>query len=314
MSDDSGPDHSRNVRRGAVVAALAVGLVVAAVAVTTTRNEQSASPSATTDGSSPIERLRATAKLYADAILRGTANEVKAFNSSSCAGALTDAQLSSVRMGLERATGKPAGSITIAGASVRNFDGLHGDAAVTFDLPTTLQGNDNWLTFTLERGGWRVADCTRLPIGGNSTPSDSSGSTAQLELPTLVVQTGTQLHAFLVVSNNTGAPLHVLDNGCAPKWTVVLTNEAVPPSWAFTAECSLAPLELPVGETRLPVTITATYAFCTSVPSDTVASPPMPLCVNGRTPPLPAGDYTTVLVGSIPEVASPAALPVTLTG
>ena len=81
------------------------------------------------------------------------------------------------------------------------------------------------------------------------------------------------------VPNNSGAPLHLIDGGCTLEWTVVLTNEAVLPSWLFTAEWSLAPLDFPVGE-----------------------------------PPLPMRDFTTALVRSIPGIAPPEALLVTLTG
>jgi hypothetical protein len=268
----------------------------------------------------PLDRMEQAARAYVDAFLHGTTAQVASFYSSSCTDPLTDSQLGEVRSEIETAADRPLASITTDKILTRKFDGSRGEVSIEFNVPASVQGNDNWLVYQLENGSWRVADCNRLPFGGNSTQSSSSSSSvpdpglaAHIELPVTTAAAGTKLEGFLVVSNNTGAPLHVLDRGCAPKWGVAVTNAQYVPNIPFTMECATAPLELPVGETRLPVSIFTTYSGCQQGAASGSGTTVFPTCLPSGPPPLPPGDYTTILVGSIPGLPDPSPVTITLT-
>ena len=61
----------------------------------------------------------------------------------------------------------------IAGVSVRNVTAKTGEAEVRYDLPVAVTGNDDWVTYGLIDGKWKVQDC-RAPIGGDSGFSSSA--------------------------------------------------------------------------------------------------------------------------------------------
>ena len=69
---------------------------------------------------------------------------------------------------------------------------------------------------------------------------------------------------------------------------------------------------LPVGESRIPIRVQASYGMCSK--SAESADGRIPLCV-GDTPyaPLPVGSYMATFVGRIPGVVPPAALPMQVT-
>jgi hypothetical protein len=66
----------------------------------------------------------------------------------------------------------------INGVSTRNVTGKTGEAEVRYDLPVAVTGNDNWVTYELVGGKWKVQDC-HGPFGGSS----SSGSAATTTTP-----------------------------------------------------------------------------------------------------------------------------------
>jgi hypothetical protein len=68
-------------------------------------------------------------------------------------------------------------AIKITGVTVRNYTRSSAGAEVQYDLPVAKAGNDNWIPYKYAHGRWEVADCSHLPIGGNS--SDGSTPTTQ---------------------------------------------------------------------------------------------------------------------------------------
>ncbi|MSV81239.1 MAG: hypothetical protein F2681_14515 [Actinobacteria bacterium] len=161
------------------VAAGAVLLVIGGVLVFGRSNHdaRTATTDTTADGSSgTLDELRTDARRYAETFLRGTADDINSWHSSSCTDAITPDELVRVRAGIQQAIGSPADSIAITGTQVRDLGGGHAQASVTTDLPPAQEGNDNWINYQLEAGRWRVVDCTMLPFGGHSTSTDSTAT------------------------------------------------------------------------------------------------------------------------------------------
>jgi len=63
----------------------------------------------------------------------------------------------------------------ITGVSVRNLAARTGEAEVTYNLPVSVTGNDNWVTYELINGKWKVQDCI-APFGGSSASSSGSAT------------------------------------------------------------------------------------------------------------------------------------------
>jgi hypothetical protein len=64
----------------------------------------------------------------------------------------------------------------IDGVSTRNVTAKTGEAEVRYDLPVAVTGNDNWVTYELVGGKWKVQDC--IPPFGGSSSSSSTPATA----------------------------------------------------------------------------------------------------------------------------------------
>jgi hypothetical protein len=148
---------------------------------------------------------------------------------------------------------------------------------------------------------WRYADHRNTIHVSASDPATSV--TARMELPKTIVG-GTQVEAALVIDNNTGADITI--PGCGPMWYVALTDASHGPDIGFAEPC-LAPLVIRVGQTRYPTMVVTSYRRCVEAPSiGSIA----PTCVNGSAPPLPAGEYTAILVGNhkdpLPGIPNPA--------
>jgi hypothetical protein len=71
--------------------------------------------------------------------------------------------------------GRPLDKIKITRVVVRNVTSTTGEALVEYDLPSAVVGNDNWVSYTVHDGRWKVSDC-HAPIGGSSSSKSSSGS------------------------------------------------------------------------------------------------------------------------------------------
>jgi hypothetical protein len=127
--------------------------------------------------------LKATAVAWAHAFLVGSVDDIKALQGPECAdrgGTTLPVRTVSQYLRGERAVmakylGRPLGTIKITGVALRNVTSSGGDALVAYDLPANVVGNDNWVSYAIHDGRWKVSDC-HAPIGGSS--SSASGSVA----------------------------------------------------------------------------------------------------------------------------------------
>jgi hypothetical protein len=148
----------------------------------------------------------------------------------------------------------------------------------------------------------------RLPGGYGLTPPDPS-LTDRIVLKSSRVTAGHPIDGTLQVFNHGAAAIN-LTKTCLPSFVVALTNSKYRPQVAFTTACSGQPLVIASGTTRLPVKVITTYLGCHQ------SGPPSiePKCLSSGPPPLPAGSYDAVMVGSgdlaLPE---PQPVPVILT-
>jgi hypothetical protein len=135
-------------------------------------------------GSSTAD-LRATALAWAHAFLVGSASDIKALQGPECtpptgttaAASTVWLYLHGMRAEMQTHLGRPLDKVTIRTVLVRNMTATTGDALVEYDLPAAVVGNDNWVTYAVHAGRWKVADC-RAPIGGESTAARSAPTVA----------------------------------------------------------------------------------------------------------------------------------------
>lgn len=137
-------------------------------------------------------------------------------------------------------------------------------------------------------------------------------ATSRIELEGDQLRAGGELDGALVVDNPTDTDLEVLDQGCAPKWNVILVGGPLESDAAFTFDCLIKPLIVPPGESRFPITVHASVRRC--MPPGT-AEAGVPTCAStlDRMPPVPEGDYEAVFVGSLPGIAAPSPIPLVVT-
>jgi len=88
---------------------------------------------------------------------------------------LLEAYLKTTRAEMEHHLGVPLGSIRITGVQVRNVTAISGEAEVEYALPSSVVGNDNWVTYQYHGGQWKETNC-HAPIGGESQTSPASTS------------------------------------------------------------------------------------------------------------------------------------------
>jgi hypothetical protein len=139
----------------------------------------------------------------------------------------------------------------------------------------------------------------------------------KIELDRTTVQAGDPINGEAIVTNATAHPLVIAD--CHGEWIQVgLTNATVPYAPVWAGCLSLPGTTLPVGTTRIPISVRSTYNACTQHAGSATAD--MPACLHGRDgaimPPLPPGSYTTRTVMIEPKgvpVPTPNAIHVTLT-
>lgn len=119
----------------------------------------------------------AAAAAYAEAFLHGTPDDYLALWSETCdqpeqpiSAAAWEQQQEQIGEGL----GVPVSEVEVTGAEVRDETESTASATATYDLSESVAGNDNWIPFVKEAGRWRVANCTLLPIGGQSTSGKAS--------------------------------------------------------------------------------------------------------------------------------------------
>jgi hypothetical protein len=125
--------------------------------------------------------LRATAIGWAHAFLVGSFADIHALQGPECtqqSGTTFPMRTVSQYLRTERAVmkkylGRPLDKIKTTGVAVRNVTSTTAEALVEYDLPAAVVGNDNWVSYTVHDGRWKVSDC-HAPIGGSS--SSSSGT------------------------------------------------------------------------------------------------------------------------------------------
>jgi hypothetical protein len=125
--------------------------------------------------------LVATARAWANAFLVGSLGDIKALQGPECADhsgttfatRTVTLYLKSERAVMQKYFGRPLDKIKIGRVVVRNVTSTGGEALVEYDLPAAVVGNDNWVSYTMHDGRWKVSDC-HAPIGGSS--SSASGT------------------------------------------------------------------------------------------------------------------------------------------
>jgi hypothetical protein len=125
--------------------------------------------------------LVATARAWANAFLVGSLGDIKALQGPECADRsgttfatrTVTLYLQSERAVMQKYFGRSLDKIKIGRIVVRNVTSTSGEALVEYDLPAAVVGNDNWVSYTIHDGRWKVSDC-HAPIGGSS--SSNSGT------------------------------------------------------------------------------------------------------------------------------------------
>lgn len=121
--------------------------------------------------------LTATAIAWSHAFLDGSPSDVKALLGTECSSnvpsSVVQDDLDGMRSALRRETGMLPEKIRITGVRTRNVTATSGEAEVEYDQPSTVVGNYNWVTYQVEGGRWKVADCNP-PIGGVATTTPTA--------------------------------------------------------------------------------------------------------------------------------------------
>lgn len=174
-------------RRAQLIARSIFAVAVAAAVSASCGGSSSSLSGATTSSSRQAgpneEGIRAAAMAYANAFLTGSYADVERVLDPSCIPtgvtasddqiASASAELERLRQGLTARAGIDPAAITIRGVAVRYLTGDAGQAEVRYSVPIEVAGNDNWISYSFDRGHWHVAGCQiRWPIGGRSA-SDS---------------------------------------------------------------------------------------------------------------------------------------------
>jgi len=142
------------------------------------------------------------------------------------------------------------------------------------------------------------------PIAPSTTttiPTVAEGSAgAWVEVASTTIDAGSKLAATVVVVNRSGSPITVVS--CGVIYGAGFESDTIRLGPSFLT-CLGPPQQIPLGESRWPVTASATYPWCGgSGVSET------PACVDGRAPALPGGDYR--LVADSPDSRAPKPAPV----
>ena len=132
--------------------------------------------------------------------------------------------------------------------------------------------------------------------------------TDRLILTSTKVTAGARIAGTLLVINHGRKPVN-LNHGCGPKFAVVLIGPRYQPQVAFTSDCSVRPFIMRPGVNRIRFTLLTTYLVCAARAH--LVNGEHTCGKDGTMPPLPAGRYRAVLVGS--GLPLPAPEPVTVT-
>ena len=129
---------------------------------------------------------------------------------------------------------------------------------------------------------------------------------AYLDVPDSTVAVGGELRATVVVLNHTGEPVSIVS--CGPFfYGAGFESDTVTRTDPLFLTCMGPTLTIPVGESTWPVTATARYSGCGGT-----GVRPVPACVDGRPPSIPAGEYRLVVSGTDPRAPIPPPVDVTV--
>jgi len=146
----------------------------AACSIGSTASSSPASPSDTT-----ITGLRAAAMAWSQAFLTGTVADIRSMEGAPClatgSATLEAEYLRGLRGVMQQHLGIPLDHIRVIGVQVRQATATSGQAEVEYDLPASVVGNDNWVTYQVQDGRWKETNC-HAPIGGESQSSVASTS------------------------------------------------------------------------------------------------------------------------------------------
>jgi hypothetical protein len=137
------------------------------------------------------------------------------------------------------------------------------------------------------------------PSTTTTTPSVVEGSVgAWVEVASTTIDPGSELAATVVVVNHSGSPITVAS--CGAIYGAGFESDTIRLGPSFLT-CLGPPQQIPLGESRWPVTASATYPWCGgSGVSET------PACVDERPPALPGGEYRLVAGSSDSRAPKPA--------
>ncbi len=129
--------------------------------------------------------LRAAGVAWFDAFLSGSPADIRAMQGPECAPDTSTTYserflanyLRAERVMWAHELGMPLTTIRVRRVLVRNVAPTGGETEVVSNVPASKAGNDNWVTFALHDHRLKVADC-HAPIGGSSSPSSASPTTA----------------------------------------------------------------------------------------------------------------------------------------
>ena len=137
------------------------------------------------------------------------------------------------------------------------------------------------------------------PSTTTTIPTVAKGSAgAWVEVASRTIDAGGVLTATVVVVNHSGSPITVAS--CGAIYGAGFESDTIRLAPSFLT-CLGPPQQIPLGESRWPVTVSATYPWCGG--SGVAYSPP---CVDGQTPALPSGDYRLVADSNDSRAPKPA--------
>lgn len=132
-----------------------------------------------------VASLEATARAWARAFLVGSVDDIHALQGPECKNdsgttipvSTVNLYVRGLRAAVEKRLGRRPDRIAVIRVDTRNVTSTTGEALVVYDLPPSIVGNDNWVSYAVHDGRWKVADC-HAPILGSSSSKSSSGSVA----------------------------------------------------------------------------------------------------------------------------------------
>lgn len=155
----------------------------------------------------------------------------------------------------------------------------------------TLDGSSS---SSVARNGTSPVSPTSPPATSRATATPGK-AVVSISLDRTTVPARAPIKGLATVDNRTGAKI-AIGGGTCDGWLFIGIANAELPYTPANGAVGCAPFEVPVGESRYPITISTTYQSCTQAATE--ATYTMPACRTGTSqvmPPLPPGIYHTVV-------------------